>query len=133
MAAKQGPTDDMSAPDFETRLRQALAPVDPPVDLEQRLELTLGEIVELAADELEAWELTAFRDPRNWVRIARPAAAVVLGTGAAVGLVVLRTQRKRHRRRAAGARRAGPGRSHAARLRPRGPARLRRRPLNARE
>ena len=62
--------------------------------------MTLGEIVEIAADELEAWELTAFKDPRNWVRIARPAAAVVIGTGAAVGLVVLRTQRKRHRRRA---------------------------------
>jgi hypothetical protein len=91
----------MSAPDFETRLRQALVPVDPPIDLEERLELTLGEIVEIAADELEAWELTAFKDPRNWVRIARPAAAVVLGTSAAVGLVVLRTQRKRHRRRAA--------------------------------
>jgi len=90
----------MSGSDFETRLKQALAPVDPPVDLEQRLELTLGEIVELAADELEAWELTAFRDPRNWVRIARPAAAIVIGTGAAVGLVVLRTQRRRHRRRA---------------------------------
>jgi len=90
----------MSAPDFETRLRQALAPVDPPGDLEQRLEMTLGEIVELAADELEAWELNAFKDPRNWVRMARPAAAVVIGTGAAVGLVVVRTQRKRHRRRA---------------------------------
>jgi hypothetical protein len=90
----------MSAPDFETRLKQALSPVEPPVDLEQRLELTLGEIVELAADELDAWELATFKDPRNWVRIARPAAAVVLGTGAAVGLVVLRTQRKRHRRRA---------------------------------
>jgi hypothetical protein len=91
----------MSAPDFETRLKQALTPVEPPVDLEQRLEMTLGEIVEIAADELEAWELGAFKDPRNWVRIARPAAAVVVGTGAAVGLVVLRTQRKRHRRRAA--------------------------------
>jgi hypothetical protein len=89
----------MSAPDFETRLKAALAPVDPPVELEQRLELTLGEIVELAADELETWELTAFKDPRNWVRIARPAAAIVIGTGAAVGLVVLRTQRRRHSRR----------------------------------
>jgi hypothetical protein len=90
----------MNGPDFETRLKQALAPVDPPVDLEQRLELTLGEIVELAADELEAWELAAFTNPRNWVRIARPAAAIVIGTGAAVGLVVVRTQRRRHRRRA---------------------------------
>ena len=42
----------------------------------------------IAADELEAWELTAFKDPRNWVRIARPAAGVVIGTGAAVGLVL---------------------------------------------
>ena len=41
------------------------------------------------------------RDPRNWPRAAfRPAAAVVVGSGAAVGLVVLRTRRKRHKRRA---------------------------------
>ena len=87
--------------DFESRLRQALAPVDPPADLEPRLELTLGSLVELAADELEAWELRAMRDPRNWPRAALgPATAVVVGSGAAVGLVVLRTQRKRHKRRA---------------------------------
>jgi hypothetical protein len=84
--------------DFETRLRQALVPVDPPAELELRVEMTLGELVELAADELESWELSAMKDPRNWVR---PAAAVVVGTGAAVGLVLLRTQRRRHKRRAA--------------------------------
>ena len=33
----------------------------------------------MAADELEAWELSAMRDPRNWVR---PAAAVVAGSAA---------------------------------------------------
>ena len=87
------------AGDLEARLRRALAPIEPPEELELRLEGTLSSLVELAADELEAWELGAFKDPRNWVRIARPAAAIVLGTGAAVGLVVLRTQRKRHRRR----------------------------------
>jgi hypothetical protein len=88
--------------DFETRLRQALAPVEPPADLEPRLELTLGSLVELAADELEAWELKAIRDPRNWPRAALgPAAAVLIGTGAAAGLVVLRTRRRRHGRRAA--------------------------------
>ena len=87
--------------DMERRLRAALAPIDPPVDLEQRLELTLGEIVELAADELESWEIEAIKDPRNWPRAAiGPAAAVVVGSGAAVGLVLLRTQRKRHKRRA---------------------------------
>jgi hypothetical protein len=92
----------MSAPfeDIEARLRAALAPVDPPTHLQQRLEMTLGEIVELAADELEAWELKAMRDPRNWPRAVVPATAVVVGGAAAAGLVVLRTQRKRHKRRA---------------------------------
>jgi hypothetical protein len=91
----------MSTWDFETRLREALAPVDPPADLEPRLEMTLGSLVELAADELEAWELGAMRNPRNWPRtVLGPAAAVVIGTGAAAGLVLLRTQRRRHKRRA---------------------------------
>ena len=89
-------------PDIEARLRDALAPVDPPIHLQQRLETTLDSIVELAADELEAWELDAIKNPRNWPRAAvGPAAAVVVGGGAAVGLVLLRTQRRRHKRRAA--------------------------------
>jgi hypothetical protein len=91
----------MSTWDFEARLRQALAPVDPPADLEPRLEQTLGSLVELAADELDAWELGAMKDPRNWPRAALgPAAAVLIGTGAAAGLVVLRTRGRRHNRRA---------------------------------
>src|SRR4051812_48365518 len=93
----------MSAPfeDIEARLRAALTPVDPPSELQERLETTLDSIVELAADELEAWELEAIKDPRNWPRAAiGPAAPVVVGGGAAVGLLVLRTQRKRHKRRA---------------------------------
>jgi hypothetical protein len=91
----------MSTWDFEARLREALAPVDPPADLEPRLEMTLGSLVELAADELEAWELRAIKDPRNWPRtVLRPAAAVVIGTGAAAGLVLLRTRGRRHKRRA---------------------------------
>jgi hypothetical protein len=86
--------------DFEARIRQALAPVEPPADLEVRLESTLGSLVELAADELEGWELRAMKDPRNWPRtVLGPAAAVVVGTGAAAGLVVLRTRgRRRHSR-----------------------------------
>ena len=89
------------AGEVETLLRQALAPIDPPEELEARLESTLGNLVELAQEELEAWELSAMRDPRNWPRqAARPAAAVVVGGGAAVGLALVRTQRKRHKRRA---------------------------------
>ena len=63
-----------AAPNFEGLLREALAPVEPPADLVERLEDTLTSITEMAADELEAWELSAMRDPRNW---ARPAAALV--------------------------------------------------------
>src|ERR687889_1285769 len=80
------------AGDIETRLRQALAPVEPPEELALRLETTLGSIVELAADELEAWELAAIKDPRNWPRAALgPAGAVLIGSGAAGGGAVLRT------------------------------------------
>jgi len=87
--------------DIEARLRQALAPVDPPEELAARMEMRLGSLVELAADELEAWEMSALRDPRNWPRAAiGPAAAVVIGVGAGAGLVLLRTRRRRHKRRA---------------------------------
>ncbi len=78
---------------FEGLLREALAPVEPPADLAERLESTLTSITEMAADELEAWELSAMRDPRNWVR---PAAALVLGTGAGTALVLLRARRRAH-------------------------------------
>ena len=86
--------------DIESMLRQALAPVEPPEELQLRLEGTLGSLIELAADELESWELSTLGDPKNWARLGRPAAAAVVGSAAAVGLVVLRTQRQRHRRRA---------------------------------
>jgi len=82
--------------DIESLLKLALSPVEPPKELEARLELTLGSLVGMAAEELEAWELSAMRDPRNWVR---PVAAAAVGSGAAVGLVLVRTQRRRHKRR----------------------------------
>jgi hypothetical protein len=84
-----------SAAEFESLLRQALSPVDPPADLVRRLELTLISLTELAQDELDSWELSAMRDPRNW---ARPAAAAVVGVTAGTALVVLRV-RGRHRTR----------------------------------
>ena len=82
--------------EFESMLKRALSPVDPPRELEARLERTLGSLVDMAAEELEAWELRAMRDPRNWVR---PVAAAAVGSTAAVGLVLVRTQRRRHKRR----------------------------------
>ena len=82
--------------DIETLLKRALSPVEPPKELELRLETTLGSLVDMAAEELEAWELRAMRDPRNWVR---PVAAAAVGSTAAIGLVLVRTQRRRHKRR----------------------------------
>jgi hypothetical protein len=80
-------------PNFESLLREALSPVEPPEDLALRLESTLLNITELAADELQEWELSAMRDPRNWVR---PAAAVVAGGAAGTALVLLRARRRAH-------------------------------------
>jgi hypothetical protein len=80
-----------AVPSLEGLLREALAPVEPPADLVERLESTLMNITEMAVDELEAWELSAMRDPRNWVR---PAAAVLAGSAAGAALVVLRARRR---------------------------------------
>jgi hypothetical protein len=79
------------ATNVEALLREALAPVDPPADLVLRLERTLENLTELAQEELESWELSAMRDPRNWVR---PAAAVVVSATAGSALVVLRVRRR---------------------------------------
>ena len=86
-----------SALDIESLLRQAFAPVEPSAELEARLESTLNDLWQTAQEELDAWELSAMRDPRNWVR---PVTTTAIGAGAAVGLVLIRTQRKRHHRRA---------------------------------
>jgi hypothetical protein len=88
---------DHAAPDnFEDIIRRALAPVDPPEDLPARLETTLRSLTELAADELEGWELSSMRDPRNWVR---PVAAIAVGAAAGAGLVVLGWRRQHRRQR----------------------------------
>ncbi len=80
-----------AAPNLESLLRRALAPVEPPDDLVGRVEETLTSLTVLAAEELEGWELSAMRDPRNW---ARPAAAVVVGGAAGLVLVALRARRR---------------------------------------
>jgi hypothetical protein len=84
-----------AASTLESLLREALAPVEPPAELVQRLEHALLSITEMAADELEAWELSSMRDPRNWVR---PAAAVLAGGAAGTALLLLRARRKAQER-----------------------------------
>jgi hypothetical protein len=79
----------------ERLLRMALAPVEPPEALSDRLERGLTELTDAAVEELADWELSTMRDPRNW---ARPAAAVVVGGLAAGGLVLVRA-RQQHRKR----------------------------------
>jgi hypothetical protein len=86
----------MTAANLEALLREALTPVEPPADLAQRLERALTNLTEMAQGELESWELSTMRDPRNW---ARPAAAAVVGASAGTALVALRVRsRHRHRR-----------------------------------
>ena len=85
------------AADFESLLREAFAPVDPPADLSERLETRLRRISALAIDELDSWELQSLSDPRNWTRIARPIAAGVVATGAGTALVLLAARRNAKR------------------------------------
>ena len=87
---------DPMAADIEGLLRQAFRPVDPPETLATRLETTLQELTDLAAEELDSWELGAMRDPRNWMR---PVAAVAIGTAAGAGLVILRVRRHHRKQR----------------------------------
>src|SRR5271167_3948360 len=99
-----------AATNLETLLRAALAPIEPPDDLVDRLESTLSDLTEFAAEELDSWELSAMRDPRNWLR---PAAAVVVGGTAGAALVVLRARRRaeRHPKRGVAHARGAAGRA----------------------
>ena len=83
--------------EVERMLRTALVPVEPPEALSDRLARGLTELTEAAAHELEGWELSAMRDPRNW---ARPAAAVMVGTAAGGALVLVRARQRQRRRHA---------------------------------
>ena len=87
--------------DVEALLRSALTPVEPPEALSDRLERTLTELTDLAAEELAEWELSAMRDPRNW---ARPvAAATVIGV-AGGALVVVRARQRSKKKHVTGLR-----------------------------
>jgi hypothetical protein len=88
---------EMARMDIEQMLRLALAPVDPPETLKTRVESTLQELTDAAVDELEGWELSAMRDPRNWVR---PVVATAVGATAGTALVVIRVRQERRKRAA---------------------------------
>jgi hypothetical protein len=85
----------------ERLLKLAFTPVEPPEALSDRLERGLTEMADAAADELADWELSAMSDPRNWVR---PAAAVVVGSVAAGGLVLVRARQQQKKRHTSGLR-----------------------------
>ena len=87
--------------DVEALLRSALTPVEPPEALSDRLERHLTELTDLAAEELAEWELSAMRDPRNWVRPA--AAATVIGV-AGGALVVVRARQRSKKKHVTGLR-----------------------------
>jgi hypothetical protein len=82
------------AHDFESLLRRALAPIEPPSGLSDRLENRFEELTDAARDELESWELEAIADPRNWVRLAYAGGVVAAGAGAAGGLLLLKARQK---------------------------------------
>jgi hypothetical protein len=84
---------------LEHLLRSALVPVDPPEVLTDRLERTLSELTEAAAEELADLDPAAMRDPRNW---GRPAAAAIVGTVAGGALVVVRARQRQRKREVSG-------------------------------
>lgn len=91
------PASDPLLPDLEAMLRQALRPVEPPEEFRVTFEARLSDIAEATKkEELATWELETMKDPRNWVR---PVVAVAAGSAAGAGLVVLRVQATRRRRR----------------------------------
>jgi hypothetical protein len=83
----------------EALLREALTPVEPPLQLAEQLESTLTALTEAAQEELDGWEVAAMRDPRNWVR---PVVAAGVTVTAGTALVALRVRARQQARRGQG-------------------------------
>jgi hypothetical protein len=81
----------------EALLKVALAPVEPssPEALLDELQNRLVGWTGAAQSELETWELSAMRRPRDW---ARPAAALAVTATAGTALVALRVRQSHGRR-----------------------------------
>ena len=80
---------------LESMLREAFAPVEPPLRLTEQLESRLMALAEAAQEELDGWELAAMRDPRNWIRPLVAAGVTVTAGTALVALRVKARQRAR--------------------------------------
>ena len=83
---------------IEALLKEALAPVEPPYSTDELLGELQGRLLnwaDAAQSELEGWELSAMRDPRNW---GRPAAAVAVTATAGTAVVLLRLRQSHTRR-----------------------------------
>jgi hypothetical protein len=85
--------------DVEALLRSALTPIEPPETLSDRLERNLTDLTDLAAEELADWELSAMRDPRNWVRPVAAATVVGVAGGA---LVIVRARQRAKKKQVTG-------------------------------
>jgi hypothetical protein len=85
--------------EVERLLRGALVPVEPPIDLAERMERRLTAMTDAAVDEWADWDPSAFRSPRRWARLA---VAGVVGAGAGGALVLVRAREKQKRREAHG-------------------------------
>ena len=85
--------------EVERLLQYALAPVEPPGRMSERLEHRLTALTDAAVDELADWDPSALRDPRRWARVV---VAGAVGAGAGGALVLVRAQQKRRRREAHG-------------------------------
>ena len=85
--------------EVERLLRGALVPVEPPLDLGERMEMRLTAMTDAAIDELAEWDASAFASPRRWARLM---VAGVVGAGAGGALVLVRARQKSKRREARG-------------------------------
>ena len=86
------------ATDFESLLRRALQPIEPPSGLADRLESKLTQMTDAAVEELESWEIESIADPRNWARLAYAGGVVAAGAAAGTGLILLRARQKAKQR-----------------------------------
>lgn len=76
--------------EIELLLSRVLSPVEPPERLKESVQARLEKWTDQAVDDIESWEISAMRDPRNWGKIVKPAAGAAVVATAGTALVLLR-------------------------------------------